>query len=112
MHFLSEVREGLLISFRAIRGNKMRSGLTTLGIVIGIVSVTMMATAIEGVTSSRIVGPTNAPASLSPWSLRPSSSTVAPSASPWSIQPRTASSFTKLVPTRNAKRSCLSGTAT
>jgi putative ABC transport system permease protein len=50
MHFLFEVKEGLRISFRAIRANKMRSVLTTLGIVIGIVSVTMMATAIEGVT--------------------------------------------------------------
>jgi putative ABC transport system permease protein len=49
MHFLLELKEGLLISFRAIRANKMRSVLTTLGIVIGIVSVTLMATAIEGV---------------------------------------------------------------
>src|ERR1043166_2715949 len=49
MHFLTEVKEGMLISFRAIRANKMRSVLTTLGIIIGIVSVTMMATAIEGV---------------------------------------------------------------
>jgi putative ABC transport system permease protein len=49
MYFLFEIKEGLLISFRAIRANKMRSVLTTLGIVIGIVSVTMMATAIEGV---------------------------------------------------------------
>src|SRR5712672_3367671 len=49
MHFLFEVKEGLRISFRAIRANKMRSVLTTLGIVIGIVSVTLMATAIEGV---------------------------------------------------------------
>lgn len=49
MHFWFEVKEGLLIAFRAIRANKMRSVLTTLGIVIGIVSVTMMATAIEGV---------------------------------------------------------------
>jgi putative ABC transport system permease protein len=49
MHFLSEVKEGLAISFRSIRANKMRSVLTTLGIVIGIVSVTLMATAIEGV---------------------------------------------------------------
>lgn len=50
MYFLFEIKEGLRISFRAIRANKMRSVLTTLGIVIGIVSVTMMATAIEGVT--------------------------------------------------------------
>jgi putative ABC transport system permease protein len=49
MHFWTEVKEGLIISFRAIRANKMRSVLTTLGIVIGIVSVTLMATAIEGV---------------------------------------------------------------
>jgi len=49
MYFLHELREGLRIAFRAIRANKMRSVLTTLGIVIGIVSVTMMATAIEGV---------------------------------------------------------------
>ncbi len=49
MNFLFEVKEGLISAFRAIRANKMRSVLTTLGIVIGIVSVTMMATAIEGV---------------------------------------------------------------
>ncbi len=49
MSFLTELKEGLIISLRAIRANKMRSVLTTLGIVIGIVSVTLMATAIEGV---------------------------------------------------------------
>ncbi|MBI1807685.1 MAG: ABC transporter permease [Ignavibacteria bacterium] len=49
MYFIFEIKEGLLIAFRAIRANKMRSVLTTLGIVIGIVSVTLMATAIEGV---------------------------------------------------------------
>jgi putative ABC transport system permease protein len=49
MHFIFEIKEGLIIAFRAIRANKMRSVLTTLGIVIGIVSVTLMATAIEGV---------------------------------------------------------------
>ena len=48
MYFLQELKEGLAISFRAIRANKMRAALTTLGIVIGIVSVTLMATAIEG----------------------------------------------------------------
>ena len=49
MYFVHEIKEGLIIAFRAIRANKMRSVLTTLGIVIGIVSVTLMATAIEGV---------------------------------------------------------------
>ena len=43
-----EFREGLLIAFTAIRANKMRSVLTALGIIIGIVSVTLMGTAIEG----------------------------------------------------------------
>jgi len=48
MTLLSELREGLGISWDAIRANKMRSVLTTLGIVIGIVTVTLMGTAIEG----------------------------------------------------------------
>jgi putative ABC transport system permease protein len=48
--FTYEVREGLAISFQAIRANKMRSVLTTLGIVIGILSVTLMGTAIEGLS--------------------------------------------------------------
>jgi len=48
MNFLSELREGLSISWGAIRGNKLRSALTTLGIIIGVVTVTLMGTAIEG----------------------------------------------------------------
>jgi len=48
MNLFAEVREGLGISWAAIRANKMRSILTTLGIVIGIVTVTLMGTAIEG----------------------------------------------------------------
>jgi len=42
-----EVKEGLSIAWDAIRANKMRSVLTTLGIIIGIVTVTAMATAID-----------------------------------------------------------------
>ena len=38
MNFLTELREGLGISWDAIRANKLRSVLTTLGIVIGIVT--------------------------------------------------------------------------
>ncbi len=48
MNLLIELREGLAISWSAIRANKLRSVLTTLGIVIGIVTVTLMGTAIEG----------------------------------------------------------------
>ena len=47
MNFLFEIKEGLLIAWDAIRANKMRSVLTTLGIIIGIVTVTSMATAID-----------------------------------------------------------------
>ncbi len=50
MYFIHEIREGLVIALRAISANKMRSVLTTLGIVIGITAVAVMATAIEGVT--------------------------------------------------------------
>jgi putative ABC transport system permease protein len=52
MNLVTELREGLAISWAAIRANKMRSVLTTLGIVIGIVTVTLMGTAIEGLNSS------------------------------------------------------------
>ena len=48
MNFFSELREGFGISWDAIRAHKLRSSLTTLGIVIGIVTVTLMAAAIEG----------------------------------------------------------------
>ncbi len=48
MNVWSELREGMLISWGTLRANKMRSTLTTLGIVIGIVTVTLMGTAIEG----------------------------------------------------------------
>ena len=52
MNFLTELREGLVISWSAIQANKLRSVLTTLGIVIGIVTVTLMGTAIEGLNHS------------------------------------------------------------
>jgi putative ABC transport system permease protein len=48
MNALSELREGLGISFDAVRANKLRSTLATLGIVIGIVTVTLMGSAIHG----------------------------------------------------------------
>ena len=47
MNFFLELKEGLSIAWDAIRANKMRSILTTLGIIIGIVTVTSMATAID-----------------------------------------------------------------
>lgn len=46
--FIVEFLEIFSIAIRAIRANKLRSALTTLGIVIGIVAVTTMSTAIIG----------------------------------------------------------------
>ncbi len=51
-NYLFELKEGLLISLRAIRVNKVRSVLTTLGIVIGVTSVVLMSTAIKGIDDS------------------------------------------------------------
>jgi putative ABC transport system permease protein len=48
MNLGREFAEGLKISASAIVANKLRSALTTLGIVIGIVTVSLMAMAIEG----------------------------------------------------------------
>lgn len=51
-NFLFELKEGLLISLRAIRTNKIRSVLTTLGIIIGVWSVVLMSTAIKGIDAA------------------------------------------------------------
>ena len=45
-----EVREAMLIAWQALRANKLRSALTILGVVIGIVTVTLMGTTINGIT--------------------------------------------------------------
>ncbi len=52
MNFFIEIKEGLGIAWDAIRANKMRSVLTTLGIVIGIISVTLMGTVINGLNTA------------------------------------------------------------
>jgi putative ABC transport system permease protein len=54
MNFFAEIREGLGISWDALRANKMRSVLATLGIVIGIVTVTLMGAAINGLDQAFI----------------------------------------------------------
>src|SRR5258707_898845 len=47
MNLAEEFQEGARIAWDALRANKLRSGLTTFGIVIGIVTVSLMATALE-----------------------------------------------------------------
>jgi putative ABC transport system permease protein len=54
MNFLRELFESLGISLDAVRGNKLRSALATLGIVIGIVTVTLMGAAINGLNQAFI----------------------------------------------------------
>lgn len=54
MKFFGELFESFGISFDAIRANKMRSTLATLGIVIGIVTVTLMGSAINGLNKAFI----------------------------------------------------------
>ncbi|HKW30960.1 MAG TPA: ABC transporter permease [Verrucomicrobiae bacterium] len=54
MRFVAEIREGLGISWNALRANKMRSVLATLGIVIGILTVTLMGAAINGLNQAFI----------------------------------------------------------
>lgn len=50
--FFHELIESLRIAAAQIRANKMRSLLTALGVIIGIVSVTLMGTAINGIDNS------------------------------------------------------------
>ena len=50
--YLYEFKEGILIAFRAIRANKIRSVLTTLGIVIGVAAVVLMSTSIKAIDNS------------------------------------------------------------
>jgi len=52
LNFFIEIKENIIISYKAIMANKLRSFLATLGIVIGITSVTLMQTIIEGINRS------------------------------------------------------------
>lgn len=49
MNLINEIKEAVIISLNSIRANKVRSFLATLGIVIGIMTVTILQTAIEGI---------------------------------------------------------------
>lgn len=49
---LFELKEGLIISLKAIAANKIRAALTTLGIIIGVTSVVLMSTALSGIDNA------------------------------------------------------------
>ena len=48
---LRSVGEGMLLALDAMRSNKLRSGLTVLGVVIGVTTVMLMASLVEGIRS-------------------------------------------------------------
>ena len=52
MRFLIDIYEGLSISFRALKMNKMRAILTALGILIGVTTVVLMVTIIIGLNQA------------------------------------------------------------
>ena len=52
MTWTVELRESARIAFHAIRTNTLRSGLTSLGVVIGILTVTLVGTMLNGMTQS------------------------------------------------------------
>jgi putative ABC transport system permease protein len=61
---IESLREGALLALDQIRANKFRSGLTILGIVVGVAVVMLMSAAIQGIRSSimdemEAVGPKN-----------------------------------------------------
>ncbi|HET7152422.1 MAG TPA: ABC transporter permease, partial [Candidatus Kapabacteria bacterium] len=52
MFWLIEIKEGLIIAFNALRANLMRAVLTTLGIIIGITTVTIMGWLVSGLNNA------------------------------------------------------------
>ena len=52
MTLATEIRESARIAWAAIRASKMRSGLTTLGVVIGILTATLVGTMLNGMTQA------------------------------------------------------------
>ena len=54
MRLLTELLEGLRFAGEAIWANKLRAALTTLGIIVGIVTVTLMGMSIEGLNRAFI----------------------------------------------------------
>ena len=52
MGFVSTVREGIAVAFDSLGANKVRSGLTILGVTIGVIVVTVMAAVITGINRS------------------------------------------------------------
>ena len=52
MGIWATLKEGLLVAFDSLRANKVRSGLTILGVTIGVMVVLIMAAVVQGVNES------------------------------------------------------------
>ncbi len=52
MGLWATLKEGLLVAFDSLRANKVRSGLTILGVTIGVMVVLVMAAVVQGLNSS------------------------------------------------------------
>ena len=48
MQFITDIRESLAIAVRAVRANPLRAGLTMLGIIIGVFTITLMGAFLDG----------------------------------------------------------------
>ena len=57
---LTNVTEGVVLAFDAMRGNKLRSALTILGVVIGVTTVMVMASLVDGIRSQIFASIANA----------------------------------------------------
>ena len=57
---LANVSEGVVLAFDAMRGNKLRSALTILGVVIGVTTVMVMASLVDGIRSQIFASIANA----------------------------------------------------
>ncbi|MES2123294.1 MAG: ABC transporter permease [Gemmatimonadota bacterium] len=57
---LANAAEGVVLAFEAMRGNKLRSALTILGVVIGVMTVMIMASLVDGIRSQIFASIANA----------------------------------------------------
>src|SRR6185503_6814179 len=88
---LYQMLEGVLIAFDAIRTNKVRAGLTILGIAVGVLVVTVMSAAVHGINegvakSMAAAGPTTF--FITKWPAEITSCNGSADSCPWRRYPR------------------------
>ena len=88
---LANMLEGVVIALDAIRSNKVRAGLTILGIAVGVFVVTVMSAAVHGINegvsrSMAAAGPTTF--FITKWPAEITSCTGSRDSCPWRFYPR------------------------